>query len=55
MIFTSSIVLKEYDLSDDELKGQGNDGGIDGFYLFVNGGLVTREYRHPLRLSNNYF
>ena len=45
--FTSSMVLKDYDLSDDELfnglTGQGNDGGIDGFYLFVNGELVTED------------
>lgn len=25
------MVLKDYDLSDDELTGQGNDGGINGF------------------------
>ena len=45
--FASSMVLKDYDLSDDEIfngiTGQGNDGGIDGFYLFVNDELGTEE------------
>ena len=45
--FTSSMVLKDYDLSDDEIfngiTGQGNDGGIDGFYLFINDELVTED------------
>lgn len=45
--FASSMVLKDYDLSDDEINngitGNGNDGGIDGFFLFVNGELVTDD------------
>ena len=45
--FASSMVLKDNDLSDDEIlngiTGHGNDGGIDGFYLFVNGELVTED------------
>lgn len=45
--FASSMVLKDFDLSDDEIfngvTGQGNDGGIDGFFLFVNGELVTED------------
>lgn len=45
--FASSMVLKDYDLSDDEvfdgITGQGNDGGVDGFYLLVNGELVTED------------
>ena len=45
--FASSLVLKDYDLSDDEIlngiTGHGNDGGIDGFYLFINGELVTED------------
>lgn len=45
--FASSMVLKDCDLSDDEidngLTGHGNDGGIDGFFLFVNGELVTDD------------
>ena len=34
--FAPSLILKDYDLSDDEIingmTGQGGDGGIDGFY-----------------------
>lgn len=45
--FASSMVLKDCDLSDDEINngitGHGNDGGIDGFFLFVNGELVTDD------------
>ena len=45
--FASSMVLKDYDLSDDEIfngiTGQGHDGGIDAFYLFVNEELVTED------------
>lgn len=45
--FASSMVLKNYDLSDDEiingLTGKGNDGGIDGFYLFINDELFTED------------
>ena len=45
--FASSLVLKDYDLSDDEIfngiTGHGNDGGIDGFYLFINDELVTED------------
>lgn len=45
--FASSMVLKNYDLSDDEiingLTGKGNDGGIDGFYLFINDELLTED------------
>ena len=45
--FASSLVLKDYDLSDDEIfngiTGRGNDGGIDGFYLFINDELVTED------------
>ncbi len=45
--FASSLVLKDYDLSDDDIfnaiTGDGNDGGIDGFYLFINDELVTED------------
>jgi len=45
--FASSMVLKDYDLSDDEIfngiTGQGNDGGVDGFFLFINDELVTED------------
>lgn len=45
--FAASMILKDYDLSDDDIlngiTGQGNDGGIDSFYLFVNGELITED------------
>lgn len=43
--FSFEQILKQYDLSDEELEagwvdGQ-HDGGIDGFFIFVNGHLVS--------------
>lgn len=39
-IFTFEQILKEYELDDDELTsgqiGGGDDGGVDGFFIFVN-------------------
>jgi len=47
-VFSAEQVLKDYDLSYEELRsgivGNGNDGGIDSLYLFVNGELVTEDY-----------
>lgn len=55
--FASSMILKDYDLSDDEIyngiTGQGNDGGIDGFYLFVNGELVTEDIVENINIPRN--
>lgn len=46
-IFTAEQILKDYDLSYDEITsgivGGGNDGGIDGLFLFVNGELVQED------------
>jgi hypothetical protein len=43
-VFTAEQILKDYDLSYEELAagivGSGGDGGIDGLFLFVNGELV---------------
>jgi AIPR protein len=43
--FVVDELLRKYDLSIDELReglvGGGNDGGIDGFYFFINGRLVA--------------
>ena len=50
--FTAQQVLKDFDLSYDEIEsglvGNGGDGGIDGIYLLVNGDLVQEDsdYRH---------
>jgi len=46
-VFVAEQVLKDYDLSYDELQagsvGGGGDGGIDGIYIFVNGDLVQED------------
>jgi len=44
-VFSFEQVLKNYDLSDDELLygkvGASRDGGIDGFFTFINGELLN--------------
>jgi hypothetical protein len=46
-LYTSEQILKEFDLSWDELRagvvGGGGDGGIDSFYTFVNGILLRED------------
>lgn len=46
-LFTSEQILKDQDLSYEEIEsglvGDGGDGGIDGFYLLVNGELVQED------------
>lgn len=46
-VFTAEQVLKDYDLSYDEIEsgivGGGGDGGIDGFYAFTNGELLQED------------
>ena len=43
-LFTASEVVKDYDLSYEEIEsgivGDGGDGGVDAIYLFANGDLV---------------
>ncbi len=50
-IFSSEQILKDYDLSYDELEqgniGNGNDGGIDSIYMFVNGTILQPDYELP--------
>lgn len=47
-LFVTEQVLKDFDLSDDEIEsglvGDGGDGGIDSIYLFVNGELVRDDF-----------
>ncbi|MEW6594182.1 MAG: AIPR family protein [Thermodesulfobacteriota bacterium] len=47
-LFTAEQVLKDSDLSYDEidsgLVGDGGDGGIDAFYVLVNGELVQEDH-----------
>jgi hypothetical protein len=46
-IFTAEQLLKDYDLSYDEIESGivagGGDGGLDGFYAFVNGDLILED------------
>lgn len=46
-IFTFEQILKKYDLSYDELSygkiGGGDDGGIDGFFIFINNDFVSED------------
>lgn len=46
-IFTFEQLLKKYDLSYEELNhgriGGGDDGGIDGFFIFINSELVNED------------
>ncbi len=52
--FTAQQVLKDFDLSYDEIEsglvGNGGDGGIDGIYLLVNGDLVQEDSDYGYRL-----
>lgn len=47
-VFVTEQVLKDYDLSDEEIEsgliGDSGDGGIDSIYLFVNGELVREDF-----------
>ncbi|MBD2676945.1 MULTISPECIES: AIPR family protein [Nostoc] len=46
-IFTFEQILKKYDLSYEELIsgkiGAGDDGGIDGFFTFINGEILDKD------------
>jgi hypothetical protein len=46
-VFTAEQILKDYDLSYDELEAGivagGGDGGIDAFYVFINGELLHED------------
>lgn len=50
--YVAEQVLKDYDLSDDEveygLTGGGHDGGIDAIYTFANGELVQEDFDHTI-------
>lgn len=45
--FAASQILKNYDMSDDEISdgiiGGGNDGGCDGMYIFLNNDLISQD------------
>ncbi|MFE3080923.1 AIPR family protein [Nocardia tengchongensis] len=46
-LFAAQCVLREYDLSDEEVEqgriGGGKDGGIDGFYVFLDRVLLNED------------
>src|SRR5690554_1540539 len=47
-LFSAEQILKNYDLSYDEIESGlvdgGDDGGIDGFFTFVNGELLREDF-----------
>jgi hypothetical protein len=47
-VFVAEQVLKDYDLSYEELEdgiiGNGGDGGVDAMYVFANGELVREDF-----------
>lgn len=49
-IYVAEQILKDFDLSDDEIEsgliGGTQDGGIDGIYTFANGELVQDDFDH---------
>jgi hypothetical protein len=61
--FVAEQLLKEYDLSYEEveqgIKGSGLDGGCDAIYLFLNGMLVNEDilnnYRFPKDIKIEFF
>jgi hypothetical protein len=48
-IFAAQQVLKTNDLNDKEIQdgivGEGNDGGIDGLYFFINGQIIQEDIK----------
>jgi hypothetical protein len=50
-LFCNEQILKDYDLSYDEIEqgtiGNGGDGGLDGFFIFANDVLINVEDTIP--------
>ncbi len=46
-LFSAQLLMKKYDLDDEEISAGltdgGNDGGCDGIYLFINGELIQDD------------
>lgn len=46
-LFTAEQIIRDYELSDDEVRdgivGGGQDGGIDSIYVFLNGSLLAED------------
>lgn len=53
--FAAAQVLKDYDLSDEEIEsgiiGAGNDGGCDAMYIFLNKNLILPDQIETIRIS----
>ena len=51
-LYVAEQVLKDYDLSDEEVEyglvGSSRDGGIDGIYTFANGELVQEDFDYTV-------
>ena len=57
--FAASQVLKNFNLSDEEIdngnSGGGNDGGCDNLYIFLNGELVTSDQIEGLNATKGSY
>ncbi|MCJ0595370.1 AIPR family protein [Enterococcus cecorum] len=57
--FAASQVLKDFNLSDEEIdngnSGGGNDGGCDNLYIFINDELVTADQIESLNPSKGSY
>ena len=57
-IYTSSEILKDYDLTYDDISygivGDGGDGGIDSIYTFINGELLKEDSQINLNQKKNH-
>lgn len=55
--FTFEQLLKNFDLSNDEIKsgktGGGDDGGIDGFFIFLNDNLILEKEINKDEIKKN--
>ena len=55
--FSASQVLKNQDLSDDEIEngivGKGNDGGCDSIYMFLNNLLINADHVEDISASKD--
>ena len=57
--FAASQVLKDFNLSDEEIdngnSGGGNDGGCDNLYIFLNGELITADQIEGLNATKGSY
>ena len=57
--FAASQVLKDFNLSDEEIdsgnSGGGNDGGCDNLYIFLNGELITADQVEGLNATKGSY